>query len=74
MNKQIADFNKIQFINGGKELGTVTLKVKHLHTDFNEYVVVNGVECDYCGMKEDPFHAVNIADVTLCQSCHDHFN
>lgn len=75
MNKQINDYNKIQFINGGKGTDTITLEVKHQHTDFNEYVVVNGIECDFCGLKEDRefVHSFESGQ-SICESCFEHYN
>lgn len=71
MTKQLADFNKIMFINGGKGLDTVTLEVKHDLFAINN-IMINGVLCDYCGVKEYKDLAVTVGDVTLCESCYDH--
>ncbi len=70
MKNHLADFNKIQFINGGKGTDTVTLEVKH-NTQTHD-VVVNGVLCDYCGFKEDKEFAMSIGDLCLCEHCYDH--
>lgn len=70
MTKQLNDYNKIMFINGGKELSTVTLKVKHDKFAENQ-IVVNGIECTWCGFKsfEDENHSYG--DLDMCDSCYE---
>ncbi len=70
MNKQIADFNKIQFINGGKGLDTVTLKVRHDKFAENQ-ILINGIECTWCGTKEWESENHPYGDLDMCDSCYE---
>jgi hypothetical protein len=76
MNKQITDFNKIQFINGGKGLDTVTLKVRHFQSDYNDELIINAnCWCDIGGHKVPEWMLHNtMADASVCEDCWEHFN
>lgn len=74
--KQIEAFNKMQRINGGKELGTVTLQVRHYSSDYNDELIINADSwCDIGGHKVPEWLLHNTrADANVCEDCWQHFN
>lgn len=45
------------------------MKLQVKHDTFTYDVVVNGVECTFCGYKEHESETRSIGDVDMCQAC-----
>lgn len=75
MIKQINNFNKIQFLNGGKGLDTKTLQVKHASFPENEIAINADAWCDIGGHKVPEWSLQNLqGDAQVCEGCFDHFS
>ncbi len=73
MKNHLADYNKIQLINGGKGTDTVTLKVRHGQE--NEISINANSWCDIGGHKVPEYLMVHgMFDPQICEDCFDHFN
>lgn len=73
---QLQKFNLMQRINGGKELGTVMLKVRHLSSDYNDEMIINAdCWCDIGGHNVPEWMLHNtMADANVCEDCWDNFS
>ena len=56
------------------DTGMLEIKLPVKHDTYEYPVVVNGVECDMCGMKEHPDLIRGVAELDICESCFDHHN
>ena len=53
------------------DTGMLEIKLPVKHDTYEYPVVVNGVECTYCGTMEHESESRSYGDVDVCDSCYE---